>query len=118
MRDPLLELGLRDPVDRIAEIKAADPKRRLAIEFFDIWWAVHGGGLIKASDVADEVAMHVDDKSHRKADGTLQWSRQRVTSFLDKLVGTRLGGYAFSRIKDEFRTRATAHYKLQKGEQK
>ena len=27
-RDPLLALGMRDPVDRIAEIKAADPKRR------------------------------------------------------------------------------------------
>ena len=27
-RDPLLALGMRDPVDRLAEIKAADPKRR------------------------------------------------------------------------------------------
>src|SRR4029077_4462052 len=37
-RDPLLALGMRDPVDRIAEIKAADPKRRALIAVFDQWW--------------------------------------------------------------------------------
>jgi hypothetical protein len=35
-RDPLLALGMRDPVDRIAEIKAADPKRRALIAIFDL----------------------------------------------------------------------------------
>ena len=30
-RDPLLMLGARDPVDRIEEIKAADPRRRALI---------------------------------------------------------------------------------------
>ena len=40
-RDPLFMLGMRDPVDRIAEIKAADPRRRAAVELFDIWWAAH-----------------------------------------------------------------------------
>ena len=46
-RDPLLMLGARDPVDRIAEIKAADPRRRALIAVFDAWWAAHGDTLIK-----------------------------------------------------------------------
>jgi hypothetical protein len=35
-RDPLLMLGARDPVDRIEEIKAADPRRRALIAIFDV----------------------------------------------------------------------------------
>src|SRR5262249_18147935 len=50
-RDPLLALGMRDPVDRVAEIKAADPKRRAFIAIFDQWWASHEDLLLKAQDL-------------------------------------------------------------------
>lgn len=117
-RDPLLTLGMRDPVERQAEIKAADPRRRLAIEFFDIWWRAHGDALVRASEVETEVFLHIDDKATRKPDGEWQWSRQRVARFLNTHVGTRLGGYAFDQIKDATRTRATAQYQLKRTEQK
>ena len=47
-RDPLLALGMRDPVDRTDEIKAADPKRRELVAIFEQWWAAHGDHTIKA----------------------------------------------------------------------
>jgi putative DNA primase/helicase len=111
-RDPLLMLGCKDPIERIAEIKAADPRRREAVEFFDVWWAAHGDVLIKATDLAPEVIEHIDDKASRKSDGSLQYSRQRVARFLKHYAGTRLGGYAFAQSKDNTRTRPIAHYKL------
>jgi hypothetical protein len=113
-RDPLLALGMRDPVERIAEIKAADPKRRAAIVFFDTWWAAHGDAVTKATELAPEVIEYIDDKSRRSPDGSLQFSRQRVARFLSRYAGTRLGGYAFIQLKDETRARPIAHYKLQR----
>ena len=113
-RDPLLALGACDPIDRVAEIKAADPRRRAAIAFFDVWWAVHADTRVTASSVAAEVILFIDDKAKHNEDGTLQWSRQRVARFLTGYVGTRLGGYTFTVSKDEKLTRPLAHYKLEK----
>lgn len=112
-RDPLLALGMRDPIERLAEIKEADPKRRAVRDFFDVWWAAHADMLIKASDVSEEVITIIDDKARRKEDGTLQFSRQRVASHLEGLKSTRAGGYAFVQIKTGG-TRPIAQYKLQK----
>src|SRR6185369_9181101 len=36
-RDPLLALGCRDPVERIAAMKAADPRRAKLVTLFDVW---------------------------------------------------------------------------------
>ena len=69
-RDPLIALGMRDPVDRIAEIKANDPKRRALIAVFEVWWEKHPDTLIKATDLAPEVLEQIDAKSSRKADGS------------------------------------------------
>ena len=80
-RDPLLALGARDPVDRIAEIKAADPRRRVLITAFDVWWAAHADTTLKASDLAPVVIEHIDEKAVRRSDGSLQFSRQRVARF-------------------------------------
>ena len=115
-RDPLLALGMRDPVDRLAEIKEADPRRRAVRDFFDVWWAAHGDALLRANEVAEEVILHIDDKARRKDDGSLQYNRQRVARFLEGLSGTRLGGYAFNQVKDHHLTRPIARYKLQKEE--
>ena len=43
---------MRDPVDRIAEIKAADPKRRALVATFEQWWLAHGDIILKAKDLA------------------------------------------------------------------
>jgi hypothetical protein len=105
---------LRDPVDRIAEIKAADPNRREAVAFFDVWWAVHGDAPVKATDVAVEVKAHIDTKPVRKEDGSLQYSRQRIARFLTYYAGTHVGGYAFTQLKDPTLKNAVNYYKLQR----
>jgi hypothetical protein len=112
-RDPLIALGTRDPVDRIAEIKAADPRRRALADFFDVWRTVHGDAVVKASEVAIEVQAHIDTKPVRKEDGTLQYSKQKVSQFLSRHKDTRLGGYAFIQLKDPTVARPIPHYKLQ-----
>jgi len=112
-RDPLIALGTRDPVDRIAEIKAADPRRRALADFFDVWRTVHGDAVVKASEVALEVQAHIDTKPLRKEDGTLQYSKQKVSQFLSRHRDTRLGGYAFIQLKDPTVARRVPYYKLQ-----
>jgi hypothetical protein len=111
-RDPLLALGMRDPVDRIAEIKAADPKRRALVAIFDLWSAVHGDLIIKASDLGQEVIKAIDDKATVRADGGLQYSRQRVAGFLAGHVNTRVGGYALTKVMLGPPSKEVAHYKL------
>jgi hypothetical protein len=111
-RDPLLALGARDPVDRIAEIKAADPRRRELITVFDTWRAAHDDTTIRAADIAHEVIELIDTKAIRRGDGSLQFSRQRVASFLDRHAGTCVGGYTLQQIKNTTLTRPVAYYKL------
>lgn len=53
MRDPLLTLGCRDPVERIEALKANDPYRQRIAEFFKTWWEAHGDKPIKASELAE-----------------------------------------------------------------
>jgi hypothetical protein len=43
VRDPLLALGCRDPVERIDTVKANDPQRRHVADLFEAWWSHHGG---------------------------------------------------------------------------
>jgi hypothetical protein len=98
-RDPLLALGCRDPVERIAAIKAADPRRAKLTTLFDAWWAVHHHKELKATELGQSVLELIDEKPTRNADGTLKFSRQRVSAFLNKHAGTRVGGYALIQTK-------------------
>jgi hypothetical protein len=114
-RDPLIALGMRDPVERLAEIKAADPKRKAAIEFFDVWWEAHKDATVKAKDIDVSIMVHCQgDKTRRSDDGSVQFSKQLAIAFINRHVGTRLGGYAFSMMSDKTRTRAVNYYKLQR----
>ena len=110
----VLMLGTRDPVDRIDEIKAADPIRRALIAIFDVWWAAHGDALVKSTDLDPAVMECIDDNPNRKKDddGKPKYSRQRVARFCAANVGARLGGYVLEHIKDETRTRPVTHYRL------
>jgi hypothetical protein len=113
-RDPLLALGARDPVDRIAEIKAADPRRRALVHVFDAWWEKHRDAELKAKDLDPAVVELIDTKASRRVDGSLQASRQRVARFLAVHAGTRLGGYFLEQTKDDTLTRPLAYYRLQR----
>ena len=116
-RDPLLALGMRDPVDRIAEIKAADPKRRELVSILEAWWLAHGDLLMKAKDLAPDVIQHIDTKATVKADGNLHYNRQWVARFLQKTAGARVGGFGFTKVEDPTaRAREPALYKLTRHE--
>jgi hypothetical protein len=111
-RNPLLTLGARDPVDRIDEIKAADPRRRVLIAVFDAWRGKHDSNTIKAKDLDPEVIELIDQKATWKKDGNLQFNRQRVARFLAVNTNTRIGGYRLEQVKDTALTRPLASYIL------
>jgi hypothetical protein len=104
-RDPLLALDMRDPVDRLVEIKAADPARRVLVAVFDQWWTTHGDTLLKAQDLDHEVIKLIPNATTR--DGVV--SRQRVAGFLAMNVDARVGGYALTKVP---LTKKVAGYKL------
>jgi hypothetical protein len=107
-RDPLLALGLRDPIDRIAEIKAADPARRTLVAIFDQWWESHGDILLKAQDLNHAIVGLIPGAITR--DGTV--SRQKVARFLEAHNGTRVGGYVLNSTPLGPPSKPVAHYKL------
>jgi putative DNA primase/helicase len=92
-RDPLLALGCRDPIDRIAVIKAADPRRRHLAEVFTKWWEHHTDQPVSAADLHLAVKEAIDPEARRGADGTLQFSRQKIAAFLRMHTNTRAGGF-------------------------
>jgi hypothetical protein len=88
VRDPLVALCCRDPVERISETKQRDPGRQTIAALFDIWWKHHHDSPMKANDLHDDVK-HAADPQGR--------SRQFLVAYLEKLAGTRLGGYVLTR---------------------
>jgi hypothetical protein len=88
VRDPLLTLGCRDPVDRIAEIKANDPKRRATAELFNVWWTAHGRSRVTVKELADGVRDVADPQGR---------GRQFLASTIRKLEGTRTAGFVLVR---------------------
>jgi hypothetical protein len=111
-RDPLLTLGIKDPVDRIDEIKATDPQRRTLIAVFEMWWEKHHGDTVKAKDLNPAVLELIDPKATWKRDGSLQFNRQRVAHFLITHAETRVGGYWLEQQKDKVLSRPLASYQL------
>lgn len=105
-RDPLLTLGCRDPVERIAEAKARDPRRQHTLAIFEAWWNAHGTTPMKAADLADAVKRLIDPQER---------GRQFVAAEVTKLAGTRVAGLVLSRQKGAGRWSA-ATYALEKTE--
>ena len=112
-RAPILALGGRDPVDRNAETKAADPLRQRMIDVFEAWWAHHGDILIKANDLHPDVLELIDFKAKRKDTDELAVNRQWVASYLRSKIGTRVGGFFLSQVNDTSKTRPVSFYKVQ-----
>ena len=108
---------MRDPVDRVAEIKANDPRRRALIEIFDVWFAAHGENYVKATELDPAVLEVIDTGAARKADGSLQYSRQRVAGFLSRTKGTRVGGYGLATAQIGPPSKEVTQYKLTRAAQ-
>ena len=88
VRDPLLALGCQDPTDRVSEAKQRDGRRRDIAELFEVWWDKHRDKPVTASNLHDDVKRVADPQGR---------GRQFLTSRLEKLAGTRLAGFIFSR---------------------
>jgi hypothetical protein len=87
-RDPLLELGCSDPVERIDRVKADDPHRRQVVELFGTWKAHHDERPIKAADLAVPVRALVDPQGR---------GRHHIETRLMQLAGTCAGGFVLTR---------------------
>jgi len=103
VRDPLLTLGCRDPVEQIEVSKARDPYRQYLAHLFSTWNRCHGTAAIKASDIDENVRQIIDPHSR---------GRQFVTSKLEKSAGTRIGGLVLTR-QQPIGKWGTATYALQ-----
>jgi len=104
VRDPLVALGLPDPVDRIRQIKERDPARQRVIEMFAAWWEAHKDNVVRAADLAPEVREIIDPS---------QRGRQYVARAVQGLIGTRQGGFTLERVGElPNRRKAGAPYRL------
>jgi len=88
VRDPLVALGCQDPAERISAAKERDGRRQVITDLFTSWWKKHGDRPIAARDLHDEVRQTADPQNR---------GRQYLASFLEKLAGTRLAGFVFTR---------------------
>ena len=110
VRDPLLDLGCQDPVLRIVQIKADDPRRKAIAEVFEAWWRQHGDQPVKANGLHDEVKQLLEPNA-TMVDGILKYNRQRVARWLVQHKGTRVGGYWIEEVVDihNIRNRGTTY---------
>jgi len=105
VRDPLLTLECRDPVERIAEAKARDPHRQHVVAIFEKWWERHGSSAMKVTELHEEVTTLIDP--HGKG-------RQFVAARVGELVDTRAAGFVMTRSKGGRWSAAT--YQLEKSD--
>ena len=88
VRDPLLALGCQDPAERVREAKERDGRRQSIADLFAIWWERYRDKPIAARQLQDDVK-HARDPQGR--------GRQYQASQLEKLAGTRMAGFVFTR---------------------
>jgi hypothetical protein len=86
VRDPLLALGVKDPVDRIAAMKSEDPARTRIAEMFERWWQTNGDRWFVQADLPASI---FEDYF---PDG---YSRQRLATELKRLQNVRIAGFHF-----------------------
>jgi hypothetical protein len=110
-RDPLINLGTRDPVDRIAAIKAADPRRKRILTVYEAWWEKHEDRLLPAKDLHQDVIQAIDEKAGVR-DGEFRYSRQYVARWLQRHTNTRVGGFVLTNIPIGPESKPVHHYKV------
>ena len=88
VRDPLMALGCRDPIERLGEAKARDARRQSTAELFKAWWEGHGDSAVALRDLDERVLRIIDPQGR---------GRQFVSAQFEKLAGTRIAGLVLSR---------------------
>jgi hypothetical protein len=102
VRDPLLALGCQDPVERVSATKQRDTSRQAVVELFHEWWERHGDRPVRISEIHPDV---------QNAGELYKQSRQFVSSYLEKLAGTRMAGFVLTR-QEPVGTWGRATYRL------
>jgi hypothetical protein len=82
VRDPLLALGCRDPVEGVQDARDRDPHRVNITALFAEWRVWHGSDWVKADDLNFRVRRLIDDKERVPA----------IRQKLSQMANTRLGG--------------------------
>jgi hypothetical protein len=72
----------------VSEAKERDGRRQATADFFAIWWEWHRDQPIAVRQLHDDVRRAVDPQDR---------GRQYIASQLEKLAGTRLAGFVFTR---------------------
>jgi hypothetical protein len=88
VRDPLLELGCKDPAERVSESKERDDRRQVIAELFAVWWETHRDRPMAIRELHDDVRQVADPQGR---------GRQYLASQLEKLAGTRMAGFILTR---------------------
>jgi hypothetical protein len=88
VRDPLLTLGCKDPVEQMIAGKTLDPKRKRIAAGFWTWWKHHRGAEVTAHGLAPEVL---------GALGLYGRPRQYIATAIQRLDGVRINGFLLAR---------------------
>jgi len=104
-RDPLVALGCRDPAERLAVLKAEDPHRRAIAEAFAAWSAAHADRPVAVADLAEPVREALDPQGR---------GRQFLAAKVQRLVGTRLGGFCLEAERGGSPAKPVTLYRLRK----
>jgi hypothetical protein len=107
VRDPLLALGCRDPVERISDVKKRDPDRQALAALFGLWWTYHRDFVVRAHELNEEVRKQIDPQGR---------GRQFVAAYLERRVGARFGGYVFTRQTSPGKWSAATYKLIRTGE--
>ena len=102
VRDPLLALDCRDPVEQIKEIKTKDPARQKVAELFELWWEHHKDAPTRVNDFHEDVKAVLDPQGR---------GRQFLARGVQDLTNTRQAGYVLTREKGAGR-KSLATYQL------
>jgi hypothetical protein len=88
VRDPLRALGCQDPVERIGEAKQRDGRHQVIADLFSVRWEKHGAEPTTVHQLHDCVKKLADPHDR---------GRQFLTSYFEKLAGTRVAGFVLTR---------------------
>jgi hypothetical protein len=91
-RDPLVALGCADPVLRLSQLNANDPRRRQIAELFVAIWEGHGAEWWRVAELK-QAARDVADPDGR--------GRQYLANRIRTLEGTRAAGFVLIRHAPE-----------------
>jgi hypothetical protein len=98
VRDPLLSLGCRDPVEEMLRSKQRDPERQELRNLYVKWREHHSSDPVTVADLHQEV---LDVLNPQKK------PRQWVARAVEKYVDARIGGFVLTRSRGGHWTAAT-----------